>query len=247
MLRAPIALEKMRYDAVTGTVIYRSKMHLGLKRNFQVMPGAEWLALLLHHLPDRYQHLVRYVGWYSNRARGERAKAAKEHNVPSATAPSAEPVSKFAARAKAAWARLIRKVYERANAHHCADRRPGSHSAHPRAPAAVGARSKRAIPAARPRGMAARRAHSPHIPSRPRHRVAAREGQGRPSWPLGACRLDPSRAHDPAALRARQVRAHNARVRRPLTLRNPPVSDPTDSVPFTRGIDSPIRRFIRLS
>ena len=40
MLRAPIALEKMRYDAATGTVIYHSKMHLGLKRNFQVMPGA---------------------------------------------------------------------------------------------------------------------------------------------------------------------------------------------------------------
>jgi len=41
MLRAPMALEKMAYDAATGTVIYRSKMHLGLKRNFQLMPGAE--------------------------------------------------------------------------------------------------------------------------------------------------------------------------------------------------------------
>lgn len=40
MVRAPMSLEKMRYDANTGTVIYRSKMHLGLKRNFQVMPGA---------------------------------------------------------------------------------------------------------------------------------------------------------------------------------------------------------------
>ncbi len=29
-LRAPMSLEKMRYDAETGTVIYRSKMHLGL-------------------------------------------------------------------------------------------------------------------------------------------------------------------------------------------------------------------------
>jgi hypothetical protein len=55
MLRAPIALEKMRYDAQTGTVIYRSKMHAGLKRNFQVMPGAEWLELLLRHVPDRYR------------------------------------------------------------------------------------------------------------------------------------------------------------------------------------------------
>ena len=57
-------------------MIYRSKMHAGLKRNFQVMPGAEWLALLGKHIPERYEHLVRYVGWYSNRARGERAKNA---------------------------------------------------------------------------------------------------------------------------------------------------------------------------
>src|SRR3989337_1769240 len=47
------ALEKMRYDAATGSVIYRSKMHLGLKRNFQVMPGAAWLELLCKHIPDR--------------------------------------------------------------------------------------------------------------------------------------------------------------------------------------------------
>ncbi len=81
-LCAPMSLEKMRYDAETGTVIYRSKMHLGLKRNFQVMPGAQWLELLLRHVPDRYEHLVRYVGWYSNRARGERAKALKGQDAP---------------------------------------------------------------------------------------------------------------------------------------------------------------------
>ena len=37
-------------------------------------------------------------------------------------------------------------------------------------------------------------------------------------------------------LRARQVRMHNARVRRPLTLRNRRASDPTDAAPLTRGI-----------
>src|ERR1035437_11108099 len=74
MLRAPMSLEKMTYDAATGMVIYRSKMHAGLKRNFQVMPGAAWLELLCKHIPDRYEHLVRYVGWYANRAGGERAK-----------------------------------------------------------------------------------------------------------------------------------------------------------------------------
>ena len=62
MLRAPLSLEKMTYDTATGTVIYRSKMRLGLKRNFQLMPGAEWLELLCRHIPDRYEHLVRYRG-----------------------------------------------------------------------------------------------------------------------------------------------------------------------------------------
>jgi hypothetical protein len=33
MRRAPLSLAKMSYDAASGTVIYRSKMHLGLKRN----------------------------------------------------------------------------------------------------------------------------------------------------------------------------------------------------------------------
>lgn len=74
MLRAPLSLAKMSYDTASGTVIYRSKMHLGLKRNFQVMPGADWLELLCKHIPDRCEHLVRYCGWYSNRSRGGRRR-----------------------------------------------------------------------------------------------------------------------------------------------------------------------------
>lgn len=48
MLRAPLPLAKMSYDAASGTVIYRSKMHLGLKRNFQRMAGAKaaWARLV---------------------------------------------------------------------------------------------------------------------------------------------------------------------------------------------------------
>ena len=77
-----------------------------------MMPGAEWLELLCRHIPDRYEHLVRYVGWYSSRARGERAKALKVQEAAKTPTAAIEPVSEFAARAKAAWARLIRKVYE---------------------------------------------------------------------------------------------------------------------------------------
>jgi hypothetical protein len=59
MLRAPLSLAKMTYDAASGTVIYRSNMHLALKRNFQVMSGAQWRELLCKHIPDRYEQLVR--------------------------------------------------------------------------------------------------------------------------------------------------------------------------------------------
>jgi len=82
MLRAPMSLEKMNYDAASGSVIYRCKMHLGLKRNFQVMAGAKWLELLCKHIPDRYEQLVRYCGWYSSRSRGARAARTAAHLSP---------------------------------------------------------------------------------------------------------------------------------------------------------------------
>jgi hypothetical protein len=80
------------------------------------MPG-----LIAEHLLERSSEactrivellLVRYIGWYSNRARGERAKRHNERDALDPGAARPEPMSEFASRAKAAWARLIRKVYE---------------------------------------------------------------------------------------------------------------------------------------
>ena len=85
-------------------------MHLGLKRSFQVMSGAQWLELLCKHIPDRYEQLVRYCGWYSSRSRG--ARAAKGAPAATISSGATEALSEFASRAKAAWGRLIRKVYE---------------------------------------------------------------------------------------------------------------------------------------
>ena len=47
MLRAPLSLEKMTYLPDAGMVMYRFHMHKGLKRNFQFMPGAQWLEITL--------------------------------------------------------------------------------------------------------------------------------------------------------------------------------------------------------
>jgi hypothetical protein len=76
ILRSPFSLEKMRYQANTGTTIYQSKMHPVLKRNFEVFTDCDWLAALTAHIPNAAEHLVRYHGWYSNVTRGETAEGA---------------------------------------------------------------------------------------------------------------------------------------------------------------------------
>jgi len=106
MLRAPFSLEKMTYDAASGAVIYRSRLHATLKRNFQAMPGLQWLELLCKHIPDRNEHMVRYYGGYSSRTRGA------EHERPDMEETEAEVSTPARQAAKAAWAKLIRKIYE---------------------------------------------------------------------------------------------------------------------------------------
>ena len=64
--------------------------------------------MLFCHIPDRFEQLVRYVGWYPTRCRGERARSAAPQNVDQAP----ENTQALAVRARSSWARLIHKVYE---------------------------------------------------------------------------------------------------------------------------------------
>jgi hypothetical protein len=59
ILRSPFSQEKLRYHAAAGTVIYHSKMHPVLKRNFEVFSACDWLAALTAHIPNKGEHLVR--------------------------------------------------------------------------------------------------------------------------------------------------------------------------------------------
>jgi hypothetical protein len=61
---------------------------------------------------DRYEHLVRYVGWYSNRARGERVKKTCAPAAVTLTSAGEQMATEFAAHARAARAKLIGKVYK---------------------------------------------------------------------------------------------------------------------------------------
>jgi hypothetical protein len=47
-------------------------------RNFQILSPLEFLAEFTLHIPPKGAHLIRYYGWYSNKARGMRRKAASE-------------------------------------------------------------------------------------------------------------------------------------------------------------------------
>lgn len=84
----------------------------GTKRNFQVLDPLEFLAEFTQHIPPKGSHLIRYYGWYSNKARGMRRKAA-EAAEQAAAAPSGDtPGVAAPGRASQTWAMLIKRVYE---------------------------------------------------------------------------------------------------------------------------------------
>ncbi|MGH7256198.1 MAG: transposase, partial [Nitrospirales bacterium] len=111
ILRAPFSLQKMRYQPTSKTVIYRSKMHRVLKRNFEVFPVLDWIAAVTAHIPNTGEHLVRYYGWYSNVNRGKRKQAEEHtpHAAPEGIVEIAPPPG--SALFKERWAQLIKKVH----------------------------------------------------------------------------------------------------------------------------------------
>ena len=118
-----------------GQVVYKAERHAcrafpdpqgdglasGPKRNFQILSPLDFLAEFTQHIPPKGAHLIRYYGWYSNKAWGLRQKAAAEAAAeqPAASssgdaarvrAPSRRPSLRDGARQTCAM--LIERVYE---------------------------------------------------------------------------------------------------------------------------------------
>ncbi|MCK5437714.1 MAG: transposase, partial [Desulfobulbaceae bacterium] len=89
IIRNPFPEAKLTYREDTGMVVYKSGMTHGKdKRNFLVMDAEEFIALITQHIPEKSHQLVRYYGFYSNRARGERRKEAeRKTNLDSTATP----------------------------------------------------------------------------------------------------------------------------------------------------------------
>ena len=67
----------------------------------------DWLARIVVHIPNKYEQLVRYVGYYSTKSRGMRKKSEADDAIPSIT--PGELTSKQFRRSRAM---LIQKIYE---------------------------------------------------------------------------------------------------------------------------------------
>ena len=92
MTRCPFSLSRLVQVTKTGQVIYKGEkdacrafpepqgdgLATGPKRNFQILAPLDFLAEFTQHIPPEGAHLIRYYGWYSNKARGMRQKAAAE-------------------------------------------------------------------------------------------------------------------------------------------------------------------------
>ncbi len=131
MARCPFSLARVVRFTRTGQVIYRAeKQHPqrfpgpasadlfgGIARNFQVFQPLDFLAELTQHIPNQGEHLVRYYGHYSNKARGLRAKEAAADQADPDAQPGGDdqdqPTIATSARLdRHRWAMLIKRIYQ---------------------------------------------------------------------------------------------------------------------------------------
>jgi hypothetical protein len=131
--RSPFSLGRLVRVPRSGRVVYRAEKSSpqrfpepgsaallpGVRRNFHVFEPLDFLAELVQHIPDKGEHPIRYYGYYSNKARGMRARraASQEPTKPAETQRGA-PDQTRAARdglvflRKRCWAMLIKHVYQ---------------------------------------------------------------------------------------------------------------------------------------
>jgi hypothetical protein len=68
LARAPVSLERLQYDARKQQITWHSDKRQGPTAGTHVFPALEFLALLLAHVPDVQERLVREYGAYSTRS-----------------------------------------------------------------------------------------------------------------------------------------------------------------------------------
>jgi hypothetical protein len=129
IVRPPVSLQHLLLDERgTDTVVYRAAYSDYFHTDKKLFSAVEFLVELLQHLPDSRRRLIRTYGLYSSRARGTWTRQPhlvrlapegwKRDHPPQPSlriGPPEEPkpqLSVSAKQSRAAWARLIKKVYQ---------------------------------------------------------------------------------------------------------------------------------------
>jgi hypothetical protein len=122
--RSPMSLSRVVALTDDGSLIYRAshshclpfplpadeELSAGSPRNFQIFSSFEFLAEFTAHIPDKYQHLVHYYGYYSNKNRGLRLT--KDNAAQASPHSDHEPLSDYRTQCRITWAALIKCVFE---------------------------------------------------------------------------------------------------------------------------------------
>jgi hypothetical protein len=116
LVHPAFSLARLHYDRESGVVTYEarapSRSHLSSPAPDRFSP-LDALAALTAFIPEKGQQIVRYYGYYSNKARRLRRKQQPSSagiTPPHSTLPETEQ-DDFRRHCRQAWARLIRKVY----------------------------------------------------------------------------------------------------------------------------------------
>ena len=114
ILRHSFSVQKMTYIAHSSRVIYHSRLNPTTRRNFEVFTATDFLAAITQHIPEKGAQTVKYYGYYSNKARGHRAKKQLCHAEP--VEASLESPAVFVQRRRKipsrTWRELIKKAWD---------------------------------------------------------------------------------------------------------------------------------------
>ncbi|OGV75272.1 MAG: hypothetical protein A3K18_14070 [Lentisphaerae bacterium RIFOXYA12_64_32] len=125
IVRWPFSLDRILSLNPDGKVVHRAEkaecrpfpvpvdqnLRQGVKRNFEVFDPLDFIAEITQHIPDPGAQQIRYYGWYSNKSRGQRAKAANAAAKPPAVQPVIEDDdTAYRKKCRQRWAALIKKA-----------------------------------------------------------------------------------------------------------------------------------------
>jgi hypothetical protein len=127
IVRPPLSLQKLLVDEGRGSVLYRAPYSDYFRTDSKIFAPTAFLAEVLQHLPDSRNRLIRCYGLYSPRARGTWSRIPyllrlapegwQHDHAPLPAVHIGAPQQPDDGRAsvqqsRAAWARLIKKLYE---------------------------------------------------------------------------------------------------------------------------------------